>query len=266
MSLCETVWANFKADKNICQKLIYFDRDRIEALNRIKEKKGNVEMSSIDQAKKYNLKGVYRVGNFYSELIQKGVVNIDKISNVSNLIEFEIDSELNFTNRSKVLTYEKLTELQNILLLVKSDEVDNDEKDLEYFIEIFNYVVRLANTYLSLIQNGCDFFEEISFNIFCDINDQRLRKKLPTIVVNVSPDYISMINGFKAIENSNDPTNICLKTLCIFVENCLEQWQSYVENIRSQYTCINYFNINQIMILRANMSELIFLLVIYSVI
>ena len=255
MNLCETVWANYTADKNICHKLIYFDRDKIDALNKIKEKKGNVEMSSIDQAKEYNLKGVYRVGNFYSELIQNGVVNIDKISNVANLIEFEIDSQLNFTNRNKVLTYEKLTELQNILLLVKSDEGDDDEKDLEYFIEIFKYVVRLSHSYLSLLQNGCDFFEEFSFYIYCDIKNQRIGKRLPTVVVNLPSDYVSVVNGLKSLENFNDPTNVCLKKLCIFVENCLEQWKNYLENIRNQYTCINYFNINQIMILRANMGK-----------
>ena len=54
MKQCDTVWSHLDTDKNICEKLLYFEKDKIEILENIRQQSGNVEMSSINKAKQFN--------------------------------------------------------------------------------------------------------------------------------------------------------------------------------------------------------------------
>lgn len=258
MALCEIVWSYLETDKNICDKLIYFGKDKIDQLESIRSQKGNVELSSINKAKQFNLNGVYTIGNFKTSFISaNGVVNLDQTTAISNLIEFEIEL-VNAGKKAekKNYTYDDLKELQNILLLVaKKDEIDNDEKDLEYFIEIFNNVVRLARIYLKLLRTGCDLFENFVTHVYCDISNQHVLNGRPTVTFTVNSKFSSGGRMQRLIENRTESTSVCLKKVCDYMETCFEMWQRHLITLRNSYTYINYFDTNQIIYLRANLGN-----------
>ena len=268
MSLCEIVWLHLDTDKNICDKLLFI-KDQIGALENIRLKKGNVELSTINQAKQINKKGVYKVGNLKSAFISSnGVVNIEGVTNISSLIELEIDldAEKKSKKSSSVKSYEDLKELQSILILVAKnstktldDSEESDEEALEYFIEIFNNIVRLAEILLKLLRNGCDFFDDFIVNVYCDITDDRLNAGNASLSIKLDSKYSGLKNSLKElVQNSTDSTVRALKNLCIFMETCVELWQSYFFSLRNQYKFINYFTTNQLIFLKANLGKIFF--------
>ena len=255
MKQCDTVWSHLDTDKNICEKLLYFEKDKIEILENIRQQSGNVEMSSINKAKQFNLNGVYRIGS----KSMHGEIDLEKITSVSNLIEFNanIYKEDGKLKEKMTCSYDDMKELQNILLLVAKKEEDDDEKDLEYFIEVFNSIVRLAEIHLKLMSSGCDLFENLVIHVYCDIFDKRIKSGNPSITISYeskySPQVVSEIKSH--VSNKTDKTNVCLKNVCSFMESCHDEWQKHVVAIRNQYKFINYFNTNQIIYLRAKLSK-----------
>jgi len=180
------------------------------------------------------------------------------------LIEFE--SELVNVQGNKtekiISSYEDLKELQNILLLVaRKDEIENDESDLEYFIEIFNNIVRLAQDYVSLLRSGCDLFEKFVTHVYCDIGGQRAKNGQTTLSFKIDQKFrsfaVMMMNTNGDFDNSCEETNACLKSLCKFLEACLESWQNHLLLLRNNYTYVNYFDINQIIYLRSNLGNVL---------
>lgn len=262
MDQCDIVWSYLDRDKNICEKMLYFDKDKIEILENIRQQSGNVEMSSINKAKQFNLNGVYTVG------LSRTHTGIDLAASacISHLIGFEANLlKTDGRQEKKICTYEEMKELQNILLLVaKKDDVENDEKDLEYFIEVFNSIVRLTDIHLKLLSSGCDLFESLVTHVYCDIFDTRIKNGKPILSITYdskySPQVAAQIKSH--VTNSTDSTNVCLKNVCAFMESCFELWQRHLVSIRNMYTYINYFNTNQIIYLRRNLSKYI---LIYSV-
>jgi len=161
-----------------------------------------------------------------------------------------------------------LKELQNLLMLVakksKTSQLDEDDDDetnaMEYFIEVFNKVVRLAEVYLKLIQNGCVFFESFMIRVFCDYNDKLHNSDFPTLIMQSNSEYASLHLKDQQlnIENTNDSTIHALNNAFTFMENCLDLWLDHLNSIRNEYNHINYYTIKQIILLRHNLTKLLF--------
>jgi hypothetical protein len=123
-------------------------------------------MSSIDQAKQINLNGVYTIGR-----VENVTSNDDCLENwISLKAEFESEKLEQHGNEStakkpakrvkeiKRFKYEELNELKSMIMLVaKRSLIDTQEDEnaiLEYFIEVFDNVVRLTETYRKLVNKG----------------------------------------------------------------------------------------------------------------
>ncbi len=264
MDRCEIVWSYLATDKNICDKLTFFEKDKIDQLDNIRLHSSKVELSAINKAKQFNRKGHYTIGSFRKEFISSnGLVNLDQITNISNLIEFESELvNVTGTKTEKIVSsYEDLKELQNILLLVaRKDEQDNDEKDLEYFIDIFNSVVRLAQGYARLLRCGCDLFEKFVTHVYCDIGGQRVKGGKPTLAFRIDQKFkqFAKVSG-SGVENSCEETSASLKGVCKFLEACLETWEEHILRLRNNYNYVNYFDTNQIIYLRSNLGKYFFI-------
>lgn len=131
-------------------------------------------MGSIEQAKQININGVYKIG-----LDNNKDKNKDKTPNIDTL-ESWIRLEADFVKildsssgssgppkcEKRTFTYEELNELKSMIMLLAKrpttlDSQDDEIPNLEYFIEVFDNVVRLTETFRLLINKG--FFSVIRF-------------------------------------------------------------------------------------------------------
>jgi hypothetical protein len=213
-------------------------------LKEIKEK-GNVEVSTIKQAKVFNEKGVYKVC--------AGTIEMNKIEDV---IFMEVE-ELNREKKMQIkkYNYNQLKDQQNILMLMAKKttvsaaiEEDDETKTLDYFLEIFDGITRLADLYLKLIRHGCILFNKFEAIVYCDFQNER--QKGGKSVCSIS---FQSGNSFK-IEDLNSTTQKSLTDLCSFLDNCFKLWQEYVVNLRDKHDCLNYLTINQIVYLREKLA------------
>lgn len=256
MNLCERVCSHLESDRSIAQKLLGV-KDKVDLLEEIKKKKGNVELSSLEAAKDINQKGMYRI-----RLDQRPVGTEESIQ-ISDLISLEVKT----ASSSTVYKYENLRELQNILMLIaprrarsestenamqvdtaESTSLDDESATLEYFIELFSNVNRLAEVYLRLLRDGCIFFDSFDVKIHSDITGQRLNvDKLPVL-------EISLYNNNIEIKDTTSPTLVSIGLLCSLMEHTLASWTSHVASLRDQYVSLNYFCLKQIRFLLINLS------------
>jgi hypothetical protein len=65
MGLCEKVCSHLESDRKIADKLLAV-KDKVDLLEEIKRKKGNVELTSIETAADINCNGVYRISFSHS--------------------------------------------------------------------------------------------------------------------------------------------------------------------------------------------------------
>jgi hypothetical protein len=239
MQHCDKVWHFLDDDKHVAEKLIAI-RDKISQLEEIKQK-GNVEVTSLKRAKLFNEIGVY--------VIENSSIDFEDEPNVENLMRLECDAT--------EYTYSQLKELQNILMLVarktNTDGMDDDEScTSEYFIDIFDSVTRLCELYYKLLfKYGCLLYEKFKTKVYCDCKQERLRAK--KVQVEIFFDNCSLSRTV-AVAIDNEPTNKLLLFVCSFLDKCLDEWQLYINRMRTEYHCLNYLNMNQINWLRVKLS------------
>ncbi|CAF0704523.1 unnamed protein product [Brachionus calyciflorus] len=246
IDLCNKVWNNLQNDQKIAEKLKAV-KDNVAFLEDVKVKRGNVELSSIEQARQLNEKGVFHIKFNDSQQI-----------NFQNVIELNIEmiNQVSKEIKSEKFTYEKLNDLKSILMLVakkSSDEIDNAEREesetLNYFISIFDNVVRLADIYVKLLNNGCDLFNNFEAKIYADCNDIRLKERKPLIEVK--------LNAKMTIIDNQEPCLKLLKDLCVKMEHSFDTWSNYVNALRDEYYFINYFTIKQIILLKSSLNSVL---------
>ena len=254
MSLFDRVWNFLDTQKNIAEKLLAV-KDQKEKLEQIKQESSNKEVGYINKAKQFNEKGVYRIGNLdssaYYDLSQ---TNQSRVC-IENIIEIECEIEIfrdqQQKNETKIVksNYEQLNELKNFLMLVarksslSGNNNDDDSETVDYFIEVFDYVIRLANAYLKLISKGCFLFEYFQ---------AKIKSRYPSS--KKSHLELSLSDNVK-IDNKIDSTIECLKISCEFLEKCYDLWLEEINSIRNDYDSINYYSINQIVYLRNVVSK-----------
>ena len=147
--------------------ILFNNKDNSSVLQSIKQKIANAEMGSIEQAKQININGVYKIG----------LDNKNKTPNIDAL-ESWIRLEADFVKildsssgssghppkcEKRTFTYEELNELKSMIMLLAKrpttlDSQDDEIPNLEYFIEVFDNVVRLTETFRLLINKG--FFSD----------------------------------------------------------------------------------------------------------
>jgi hypothetical protein len=281
-------------------------------LDEIRMRKGQVELTAINQAKQFNKNGIYKIGNLRERSnieSNNGLLDLNKINNLSNFIELEIDLQISkivsgqkpetkdhavveHQKQKKIYSFDKLKQLQNILLLVAKKSVseknnngnnlspntsdnlietdedeDEDEALLQYFIEIFTNVTRVAEIYTKLLANGCDLFENMTITVYCDQANEMASKQQPTLVVSIDSKFINeQINNTRTpnnecyklfFSNSGEPTKIALKDISNFMEYSLELWQTHVHGVRNRFDRLNHFTINQIIYLKTNLNKIL---------
>jgi E3 ubiquitin-protein ligase RNF213 len=231
---------------------------------------GNVELSSLNQARQFNQNGVYIIGNPETLFFSPETLSLSK------LIKLEIDLEVEKIGKTtktlekkrekKVYTYENLTELKNILMLVArktskpkvpnqlNDSISDfdDIETLEYFIEIFDNVCRLGNVFIKLMNNGCLFFKSFTAQVFCDQSNKLVQNGDSNVVIKMLGSFVE--KKYLILENKREEATKSLNDMRLFLENCLEYWVNYVHSIRDQYLNLNFFTTSQTVYLQQVMA------------
>lgn len=242
VSLCIRVWNNLKNDSNIAKKLIEI-KDMDGVLEEINRKRGNVELSAIEQARQINQKGLFKIEILSGQFSIENIIKVD----------VTMINKVNKTQKNEIFTYEKLNELKSILVLLtkKTGDTTEDQEDantFDYFIQIFDNCVRLANIFVNMCKNGCDLFNNFKMILHSDSQNTRL---------NSQPIIELIFNQNGAISDNKQPSLQILSEICSKMDLVLSEWVKYVEMVRDEYHFINYYTVNQVILIKSHLEHVL---------
>ena len=231
MLLCQNVCDFLNSDPKIAAKLLEV-KDKINLLEQIKEKVGNVELNSIKQAKIINEKGIFRIGTTQSLFKDKFLASFHKKLDLNEIVSLELDGQH--------FSYCHLKKLQDILMLIvpkNSELIQDDEKlRLNYFFQFLDLLYQLAQSYLNFGEYSCRFFENFQIKIYS--NSAKI-SNLPSIQIDSELGKVSFTH----------PESDSLQTLTIlsnWINKTEQEWTNFVSDKLDSYPLLNYFNLKQI--------------------
>jgi hypothetical protein len=181
---------------------------------------------------------------------------------------------LNFTtaqNREHTYNYEQLVELQNVLMLIaprrtKAENVDTQDLDitddsdpneiteshtLEYFIDLFTSITRLAEIYLKLLRDGCLFFDAFAVTVRSNITHRQLSPTEPIL-------ELSLLNGTAIVRDKQATSTLdSIGSLCSLMDHTFANWTSFVASMRDSFDSLNFFTLRQIKFLLVTFNNLL---------
>ncbi|XP_041076276.1 E3 ubiquitin-protein ligase rnf213-alpha-like isoform X2 [Polyodon spathula] len=224
MQSLKKLWKALESDQNLPKKLCDTAR-HLEWLKTVKESHGSVEFSSLSLASAINEKGIYIIS----------LKNQKKLS-LDTALELKIPEEHENGQEMRSYSLEDLKELQNKLMLM-SGKGEQGQSEVEHFAEVFSNVHRLAVSFIDLYSAGNMLFRKWEANVYCSENNQagvimdfHLNKTFEKIIV-------------------DGPIVEQLPEICRKMEKCLESWQDFMNEKRSQHYCLNYYTAEQIVFL-----------------
>ncbi|XP_052086034.1 E3 ubiquitin-protein ligase RNF213-like [Mytilus californianus] len=254
---CKQVWRVLSTDSKLPKKL-RGTYENLEWLKSVKKSHGSVEVNSLAQAEAINTSGVYEVG--YSgvdtpvkKLLLTDVLKLSVSQEKENDAckeELEMNSEerketfVSKTEEKKKYNYQQLQDLQSRLMLVAGKaEKGNDE--VERFTMILDSVVRLGNIYTKLVSDGCVLFANWKATFLCD------KKRAVCVFINFGHGIqMQTLKG-----KTNDVSSIIPK-IAEFLEHCHRTWLTYITEKREQHYLLNYYTIDQIVILQQELVKM----------
>ena len=204
-------------------------------LEEIRYSKGNTEASSLKQAERINRTGVFSFG-----------FKDDKISySLNDIISLHVPDD---KEKEKNYSYSQLVDLHDRLTLVVGKKEEEQEL-IRYFEDIFEGLIRMGEIYLNLIKCGNILFKNWNATIYCDKN---------------SPNTININFGLKNEttklfgNRKNEKTTInSINKTAKFLKKCYDEWIAHTNKKRDIFNELNYFTIDQIVILRTKLAEII---------
>ncbi|KAJ8314901.1 hypothetical protein KUTeg_007051 [Tegillarca granosa] len=127
--------------------------------------------------------------------------------------------------------------------MLVAGKAEKGKDEVDRFITILDSVVRLGNVYTKLIAAGCVLFSSWQVKFLCD------RKRKVCAFVKFGSDVDAQtLKGRKEHEDSD--VSLMVPPLAKFMENCLEKWLDYINEKRNEYYHLNFFTIDQMVILQ----------------
>lgn len=107
---------------------------------------------------------------------------------------------------------------------------------------MFDAIVRLCNVYIKLVSSGCVLFTNWQARFLCDPD-----RKVCAFIKFGSGDGCTQLKGRI---NEGDDISTIIPKLANFMEECLEEWLKYIDHKRDEYQHLNFFTIDQMVILQ----------------
>ncbi|XP_060599995.1 E3 ubiquitin-protein ligase RNF213-like [Ruditapes philippinarum] len=220
---CQVVWKELESNDNLPQMLIDTNKE-LEWLKDVVKAHGSVEVTSFMQADAINSCGVYTIGKMALE----------------NSFKLTVREEAG-KRQKRDYTLVQLQDLTSRLMLVAGN-TENGNENVENFVMTFDGIMRLCKVYNKLCSAGCVLFHDWSVRCLCDKS-----KPVALIMQFGQGEDIPTIKGLRS--ETEDLKDLIPK-LAKFMENCLMQWLQHIKDKRKQYIHLNYFTVDQLVILQ----------------
>ncbi|XP_052243691.1 E3 ubiquitin-protein ligase rnf213-alpha-like [Dreissena polymorpha] len=234
---CKVVWKELDANPNLPKQLVDTDRE-LPWLKDIKKAHGSVEVTSLMQADAINNDGVYTVG------LISGMESSNADIMKKDVIKLTVP-EKEHKRQIRSYTFSQLQDLQSRLMLVagKSTLDKKDvEVDVEMFTSVFDSVTRLGNVFRKLCLTGCVLFNSWKATFMCNTS-----RRVCVILAFGEGNDVPKLKG--GVSNEEGLQNV-IPDLAKFMEKCLEEWLQYIRTKRVEYFYLNYFTVDQLVILQ----------------
>ncbi|CAC5415227.1 RNF213 [Mytilus coruscus] len=235
---CNEIWKTLSSDCNLGTKLID-TRRQLQWLKSVKKSHGSVEVTSLSQADAINEMGIYKIGNWTKR-------NINENMTITDVLELILPK----TERSMIRRYsfQKLDDLQSRLMLV-AGKADKGKESVDRFMLIFDSVVRLGQIYIKLLTDGCVLFSKWYVNLLCD-------KTRPACVHIHFGEGKNTVTLKGKVDSRNEDVIAIIPRVAKFLEQCHDKWMEYISEKRDKFYLLNYFTIDQMVILQRELVKL----------
>ncbi|XP_063441660.1 E3 ubiquitin-protein ligase rnf213-alpha-like [Mytilus trossulus] len=237
---CQEVWKELDSNNQLPQKLLDTTR-QLDWLQSVKKSHGSVEVTSLAQAEAINGKGIYQVGNIQKKTFLK-------IPELTDVLELRVPEEEGNMAQRNHYRYDQLHDLQSRLMLV-AGKAEKGKDDVDRFMLILDSVVRLGNIYKKLVTEGCVLFSHWHVKFLCD----KKTKACAFINFGFGEDRHTLKGR---IDEENHDVSFIIPKLARFLEQCHEKWLDYIDQKREKYYCLNFFTIDQMVILQQELVKL----------
>ncbi|XP_066519298.1 E3 ubiquitin-protein ligase rnf213-alpha-like [Hoplias malabaricus] len=231
----QKLWQALENDSNIANKLRDTSR-HLHWLKTVKDSHGSVELSSLSLVTAINARGVYTIG----------VQNQKKIS-METALSLDVPEEHEEAREIRCYSLEDLKDLQNKLMLMSGKAEQN--KEVEYFTEVFDHVQRLATIFLDILSSGNPLFRLWEAKITCCDIISNIDEVGPSGIImdfNLSSIQDKVTVDGNAVEQ--------LPELCKKMDRYLSDWMNFIEKQRSENYYLNYYTAEQIVYLCRQLS------------
>ncbi|CAG2252472.1 RNF213 [Mytilus edulis] len=126
---------------------------------------------------------------------------------------------------------------------VSGRKAEKGKDDVDRFMLILDSVVRLGNIYKKLVTEGCVLFSHWHVKFLCD----KKTKACAFINFGFGEDRHTLKGR---IDEENHDVSFIIPKLARFLEQCHEKWLDYIDQKREKYYCLNFFTIDQMVILQ----------------
>ncbi|XP_053396356.1 E3 ubiquitin-protein ligase rnf213-alpha-like [Mercenaria mercenaria] len=244
LDLCNIIWKELGANPNLPEMLLDTNRE-IEWLKDVEKSHGSVEVTSFAQVDAINSDGVFTVGRNVWPPGRGGKNNVSETGENSLLM---VDEVLRLTVREqggqrqqRDYTYTQLQDLTSRLMLVAGKAEKGNDK-IDKFIMTYDGITRLCNVFTQLYAAGCVLFHGWSVQCLCDV-----KRPVALILQFGQGESVPLVKGRRS---DREDLKDMVPELSKFMENCLKEWLQHIKEKRKQYMHLNYFTVDQLVILQ----------------
>lgn len=115
--------------------------------------------------------------------------------------------------------------------------------------QVLDSVVRLCNVYLKLLESGCVLFTSWRARFLCDP-----KRPVCAFIEFGKGDNIKQLKGRR---NDKDDVITIMPEIAKFMETSLDNWLQYLDEKRYEYQHLNYYTIDQLVILQKELAQFI---------
>ncbi|ESO94720.1 hypothetical protein LOTGIDRAFT_232244 [Lottia gigantea] len=232
MGKCDMIFKDMDSDglKKLSEKLLDTNR-QLEWFKAVRQSHGSVEVTSLEQAEMIVSHGIYKINpptkSRQTKLEIQTVLSLNVSSNAG---------EKEMLNDGKY-SFEKLMDLQSRLMLV-AGQAEKGRERVEAFTSTLDGAVRLAKTYVKLCSDGCVFFNSWRAEFLCDDTTANCAR------------LVFGNNHLLTGHRHPDTVETFVAQVANFLEECHEDWLSYLRKKRQEYLELNYYTVEQLVFLQ----------------
>ncbi|XP_053390338.1 E3 ubiquitin-protein ligase rnf213-alpha-like, partial [Mercenaria mercenaria] len=247
LNLCAVVWKELEANPKLPEKLRDTTR-QLQWLKEIKKAHGSVEVTSLMQAEAINANGIFTVGkNAWKKDAQTQSIDgtLMELKDTLKLTVPEQEGKRELRN----YTFSQCQDLQSRLMLV-AGKAEKGTDSVDRFTMIFDSITRLSSVYMKLCSSGCVLFKDWTARFLCDPKPNR---PVCAVLEFGQGDGAPQLKGRRS--EKEDLQDI-IPELANFMETCLEEWLKYIKEKRKRYLHLNYFTVDQLVILQRELVKM----------